>query len=112
MFLSWLRRSLRILDRFPGRQAVEEEAVVEVEAANVLVGNHDAVEILAALLRFFHEADRLRGLRFFPRTLAELVADLQGVNSCQHLWNAGFRLQHHLEAVELETAVVIGGHVG
>ena len=64
------------------------------------------------MIEELHEADCLRGIRFFPRTLAELIADLQGVNSFQHRWNAAFRLKHHLETVELETAVVVGGHVG
>jgi hypothetical protein len=100
------------LDRFPGRQAVQEEAVVDGEAADMGVGYDDSVELLAALLRFLHEGDRFWRIRFLSRALAELIADLQAVNSFEHRWNAALRLKHHLEAVELETAVVIGGHVG
>ena len=113
VFVSELRFQIgRVLDRFPSRQAVEQEAVVQVEAANMLVGNDDAVQFLAALLRFFHVLDRLHARGFRAGTHAELVADLQPVDFRQHLRHAGFRLENHLETVELEAAVVFGSDVG
>ncbi len=49
---------------------------------------------------------------FGAGTDTEFIADLQGFDLGQHFRHAGFRLQDHLEAVELKTALVLGGDVG
>ncbi len=79
----------------------------------MLIGNHDAVKYLgrvSALLPCIGSTASRRAFR--AGTHAKLVADLQAVDLRQHLRHAGFRLEHHLKAVELKTAVVFGGDVG
>ncbi len=66
-----------VFDRFPSRQAIEQEAIVQVEATNVLVWNHNAVNVLATLLRFLHVLDRLHARSFRSRTYAKFISDLQ-----------------------------------
>ena len=78
----------------------------------MLVRNDHAVNILAALLGVLHVLDRLHARGLGAGTDAKFVADLQCFDLGQHLGHAGFRLENHLETVELEAAVVLSRDIG